>query len=105
MALSAAEVAWLRRHVGDTPPLADLEAIYTRTQSLKLTALEVTDTLLANLLSAPATFSVPDYSQSTGENIRGLQAKKAELEALPNNVDSSSVSAVVIWQPAGGSTR
>lgn len=88
MALSTADVQWIRRWVGDTPDDANLQTRYDRLGSLKAVATEVLDQRLANFLANPASFSTDDYSQNHGENIRALTKRLDELaDATEGDVD------------------
>lgn len=81
MPLDANQLAVLRSRLGSNANEADLSARYDRLGDLVAVEHEVLSQRLADLLASPATFSVPgEYSQSTGENIRALQAR---IDALP----------------------
>jgi hypothetical protein len=82
VALTTNDLQWIRRWTGDAPDDADLNARYDRLQSLKAVATEVVEQRLANFLANPASFSVDDYSQNSGENIRGMQKLLDALEDI-----------------------
>jgi hypothetical protein len=83
MALTDAQTAYLRSKLGTQFDAADLEARLVRLDGdLAKAALEVLDQRLADLVSKPASFSVPgEYSEDRSANIRALTATADALRA------------------------
>lgn len=80
--LEPEDLVWVRNQIGDTTPPtdADLHGRYDIVGDRVLVVKEVLDRRLANLLSDPASFSVPgEYSQDVRDNIAALKAKLSEL--------------------------
>lgn len=77
MALTAQQRAYFRSQLGTTLDEVDLEARLVRLEYDEAAAArEVLDQRLADLLTKPASFSVPgEYSESRAENIKALQEK------------------------------
>lgn len=80
MALTTAEVQYLRTKVGSAEDLAVLQSTYDRLLDLDAVAREILEIRLADLLADPASFSVSgEYSQDTRTNIENLQKTLATL--------------------------
>lgn len=80
--LAAEQIEEIRDEVGDTPPDADLQAVYDRVESVGATIYSVLARRLANLRAAPASFSISgEYSQNTQANIAALEAQLARWSA------------------------
>lgn len=78
--LTADELAVVRSYVGSEPADVDLEDIHDRVLTVKAVVEEILRRRLADLLAAPASFTVPGgYSQSTAENIRSLSESLARV--------------------------
>lgn len=83
MSLTADELARLRSYV----PVALLDDVAAAERALVLgswqaAALEALRTFRASLLTSPTSFSVPEYSESWGGTIQGLEAVIDELAGL-----------------------
>lgn len=82
MALSTADLKYLRTKVGsrEPPTDADLQDGYDRLGILDAVAREILEIRLADLLADPASFSVSgEYSQDTSANIRELRETLGSL--------------------------
>lgn len=95
-ALTEDQLALARVELGTELNEDDLQERYDRLgNDLPLAIVEVLRQRLADLLAAPASFSTPDYSQTTTENIKALVAQIAEL----NSAGSGGLSVVRVVQP------
>lgn len=96
MPLTDADRILVRMEIGSAEPPTDgdLDDAFDRLLSWEAVAREVLAIRLADLLASPATFSVSGvYSQSTGDNIRSLQAQLTKLEsAIPGGPDQVVIS-------------
>ena len=93
--LTEAQLAVLRRRVGDEPDDAGLQAIYDRTESLTETAREILEVRLANWRRQAASFNVAgEYSQDTSTNIKSVESALAHLGDLdsPETDDDDTLS-------------
>lgn len=85
MAFTDAQIAELRTWVPWSPPTdADLDDAADRLSgSVYQVAREYLRARLMTLVANPASFSIPgDYSQNTGENMRMIENRIGELDAL-----------------------
>lgn len=101
--LDEAQLALLRRKVGNGPTVEELQAIYDRVLSLTETAREVLETRLADMQSDPASFNVQGvYSQDVSTNIKALQNALAWLGDLdtPTTDDDGATPTLNVWEPA-----
>jgi hypothetical protein len=92
--LTEAQLATLRRRVGNAPDDAGLQAVYDRTESLTETVREILEIRLANLLADPASYSIAgEYSQDTSANIKAIESALAWLGNLDDDdpIDDSVV--------------
>lgn len=90
MALTEDQLAYLRSEVGVDDPTDDvLEDAYTRLDSVEEVAAEVLRTRLANLLAAPASFSVEGYSENNAANITALQKQLDRLTTAVSVADGA----------------
>lgn len=99
MPLDSDQLALVRDEVGSVEPPsdADLDDIYDRKGGLVGTVRVVWAQRLANFLADPATFSVSgEYSQSTRDNIEGIQKRLAELSGLADDSDEIPPAGVTI---------
>lgn len=82
-ALTTDELAAIRDEVGDTPPDAELQAVYDRVEVVGAVIYSVLSRRLANLRANPAQFSVSgEYSQSTQANIAALEKQLSRWAAF-----------------------
>lgn len=90
MALTANQLAAMRRELGATEPTdGELEVIFARLGNAGAVVLEVLETRLATFASEPAQFSLSGvYSQDTGTNITTL---REQLDRLRGSLDSSAL--------------
>jgi hypothetical protein len=87
VALTESQLIQIRRQVGSKPDDAALQSIYDRTADVDELVLEVLETRLADLVSAPAQFTVVgEYGQDTGKNIEALRAAVGTLGGAGSRV-------------------
>lgn len=100
--LTDEQLILLRRQVGGSPSDDDLQEAFDRLGDLAEVAREVLQIRLANLRAAPATFAVPgEYSQSTAENLRALEAQLAGLAQVGDLAAGAGQVRVVCPDPPG----
>jgi hypothetical protein len=90
MPLDPDQLAIVRDEIGTVEPPSDgdLDDIYDRKGGLVGVVRTVWAQRLANLLAEPATFSVAgEYSQSTRDNIEGIQNRLKELSGTADDSD------------------
>lgn len=98
MAISEADLIWIRTKVGDTPSDDDVEEIWDRTLDRAVTAREILERRRANFAAGPAQFSVPgEYSQSVDANLRELDRLLGDPELA---TESSGSLVNIIGPPA-----
>lgn len=101
--LTTDQEQWLRRQVGTTIELTDLQTRYDRLGDLVEVAREVLEQRLADFSADPAQFDVTGtYSQNTGANIKALQDA---LAALGTDEEHPSASTLRSVQPSYSPTR
>ena len=86
MALTAADIAYIRSEIGtgEPPDDADLNAVHDRVGSVVGVAAEIIRQRLADALNeGPASFTADDYSENRAKNIDAWERQLARLEATP----------------------
>ncbi|MEM7096185.1 MAG: hypothetical protein AAF567_24480 [Actinomycetota bacterium] len=82
MSLGPAEIAVIRRHVGDHPELSELEDINDRTGDPLKTALEILEIRYANMEADAAKNALADGpSEDWTANLKSLAGRVAQLRA------------------------
>lgn len=90
MGLTADQLSVLRAELGDIEPPddGDLDDLFLQYGGLVGVVRHVWRQRLANLLTAPASFSVPgEYSQSVAANITAIERRLAELAGSSDDSD------------------
>lgn len=90
MPLDLDQLALVRDEIGFTEPPStpDLDDIYDRKGGLVGVVRVVWSQRLADLFANPASFSISgEYSQSTGDNMKYIQARLAELSGVADDSD------------------
>lgn len=98
--LSADDLNWIHDRVGDTPDDAALALVAARTDITTREAVvrEVLSRRLANMLAAPASFTIPgEYGQNNSANITALQAQLDQVGGIGDG--SSSLPTVNVVDP------
>jgi hypothetical protein len=89
--ITDSDVAKVREHIGTGEYTDDdLWSLLLDADSPEAVAQTIIATRLADILSSPASFSVPGYSESNTANITALRDKLSELQLLtgtsPNGI-------------------
>lgn len=101
--LTEAQLAVLRRRVGNGLTVEELQAVYDRTENLTETAREILEIRLATMLADPASFNVAgEYSQDTSTNIKEIRSSLAwlgDLDSPETTDDEDTLGTVEIFDP------
>lgn len=93
--LTSDQIATIRGWISDRTPPTDpeLDAMYSRLESLKAVVQEVLRKRLAEFTAKPSQFAVAgDYSQSTAANINGLREQLKLLDQYTDDLVFSPAS-------------
>lgn len=80
MALTDTQTAFFRAKLGTSVDLTDVETRLTRLGGQFLVVLEVLEERRSTLLSRPLSFTVPDYTENSSQNVAGLDKLIAQAQ-------------------------